>query len=110
MAKIRLKVGDTVRVIAGAEKDSEGKIIAIDHKNNRVTIEGVHKVKRHTKPSMTNANGGIIEAERPIDASNVMLLHGGQTTRIGIRMEGNSKVRFAKKTGDTIDVIRELKK
>lgn len=110
MAKIKLKVGDTVRVIAGAEKDSEGKITAIDHKNHRVTVEGVHMVKKHMKPSMANQNGGIIEIERPIDISNVMLLHGGQTTRIGIRMDGNSKVRYAKKTGETIDVLREMKK
>lgn len=110
MGNIKLKVGDTVRVIAGAEKDSEGKITAIDHKRHRVTVEGVHMVKKHTKPSMANQNGGIIEMERPIDISNVVLLHNGTPTKVGVRMEKDAKVRFAKKTGETIDVIREMKK
>ena len=103
MASMKIKKGDMVRVIAGGDVDNEGKVIAVDKKNNTVTVEGVNMVKRHVKPSMQNQAGGIIEQEAPIDASNVVLLHNGQPTRVGFKMDGDKKVRFAKKTGDVID-------
>ena len=103
MATMKIKKGDTVRVIAGGDVNNEGKVIAVDKKNNTVTAEGVNMVKRHVKPSMANQAGGIIEQEAPIDASNVMLLHNGQPTRVGFKMDGDKKVRFAKKTGEVID-------
>jgi large subunit ribosomal protein L24 len=103
MATMKIKKGDTVRVIAGADKDNEGKVIAVNKKNHTVLVEGVNMVKKHTKPSMANQNGGIIEQEAPIDISNVMLLVGGKTTRVGFKMDGDKKVRFAKATGDVID-------
>lgn len=103
MSMLKIKKGDTVRVIAGADKDSEGKVLEVDRKNGRVLVEGVHVVKKHMKPSMANQQGGIVESERPIDISNVMLLVGGQPTRVGIKMEGDKKVRYAKKTGEVID-------
>ena len=103
MATMKIKKGDTVRVIAGGDANNEGKVIAVDKKNNTVTVEGVNMVKRHVKPSMANQAGGIIEQEAPIDASNVMLLHNGQPTRVGFKMDGDKKVRFAKKTGEVID-------
>ncbi|SFH85522.1 large subunit ribosomal protein L24 [Pseudobutyrivibrio sp. OR37] len=103
MATMKIKKGDTVRVIAGGDVKNEGKVIAVDKKNNTVTVEGVNMVKRHVKPSMANQAGGIIEQEAPIDASNVMLLHKGQPTRVGFKMDGDKKVRFAKKTGEVID-------
>ncbi|CBK73256.1 MAG: 50S ribosomal protein L24 [Pseudobutyrivibrio sp.] len=103
MATMKIKKGDTVRVIAGGDVNNEGKVIAVDKKNNTVTVEGVNMVKRHVKPSMANQAGGIIEQEAPIDASNVMLLHNGQPTRVGFKMDGDKKVRFAKKTGEVID-------
>ena len=103
MATMKIKVGDTVRVIAGGDVNNEGKVIAVDKKNNTVTVEGVNMVKRHVKPSMANQAGGIIEQEAPIDASNVMLLHNGQPTRVGFKMDGDKKVRYAKKTGEVID-------
>ena len=103
MATMKIKKGDMVRVIAGGDVNNEGKVIAVDKKNNTVTIEGVNMVKRHVKPSMANQAGGIIEQEAPIDASNVMLLHNGQPTRVGFKMDGDKKVRFAKKTGEVID-------
>ena len=103
MATMKIKKGDTVRVIAGGDVNNEGKVIAVDKKNNTVTVEGVNMVKRHVKPSMANQAGGIIEQEAPIDASNVMLMHNGQPTRVGFKMDGDKKVRFAKKTGDVID-------
>ena len=106
MAIAKIKKGDTVRVIAGDAikcKGKEGKVLSVDHKNGKVVVEGVNKVQRHTKPSATNANGGIIEKEAPISLSNVMYLHKGKPTRVGIKTEGDKKVRFAKSTGDVID-------
>ena len=103
MATFKIKKGDTVRVIAGGDVNNEGKVIAVDKKNNTVTVEGVNMVKRHVKPSMANQAGGRIESEGPINISNVMLLHKGEPTRVGFKMDGDKKVRFAKKTGDIID-------
>lgn len=103
MATMKIKKGDTVRVIAGADKDNEGKVIAVNQKNHTVLVEGVNMIKKHTKPSMANQNGGIIEQEGPIDISNVMLLVDGKTTRVGFQMDGEKKVRVAKATGKVID-------
>ena len=103
MATMKIKKGDTVRVIAGADKDNEGKVIAVNKKNHTVLAEGVNMIKKHTKPSMANQNGGIIEQEGPIDISNVMLLVDGKTTRVGFQMDGDKKVRVAKATGKVID-------
>ena len=103
MATMKIKKGDTVRVIAGADKDNEGKVIAVNQKNHTVLVEGVNMIKKHTKPSMANQNGGIIEQEGPIDISNVILLVDGKTTRVGFKMDGDKKVRVAKATGKVID-------
>ena len=103
MATMKIKKGDTVRVIAGADKDNEGKVIAVNQKNHTVLVEGVNMIKKHTKPSMANQNGGIIQQEGPIDISNVMLLVDGKTTRVGFQMDGDKKVRVAKATGKVID-------
>jgi large subunit ribosomal protein L24 len=103
MATSKIKKGDTVRVIAGGDKGNEGKVISVDVKNHRVVVEGVHMVQKHQKPSMANQNGGIIEQEAPIDISNVMLLSDGQASRVGFKMDGDKKVRYAKATGKTID-------
>ena len=103
MATLKIKKGDTVKVIAGKDSGKEGKVVSVDPKNGKVVVEGVNVVKKHTKPSMANQNGGIITKEAPIDASNVMYVHKGKTTRIGFKMENDKKVRFAKSTGDVID-------
>ena len=103
MSAYKIKKGDTVKVIAGKDKDKEGKVIAVDTKNHRVLVEGVNMVTKHTKPSAANQQGGIVETEAYIAVSNVMYLHKGQPTRIGFKMDGDRKVRFAKKTGDVID-------
>jgi len=92
-----------VKVIAGKDKDKEGKVIAVDKKDGRVLVEGVNMLTKHTKPSMANQNGGIVHQEGYIDASNVMLLHNGKATRVGFKMDGDKKVRFAKATGEVID-------
>ena len=98
---MKIKTGDTVRVIAGKDKDKEGKVLAV--KNGKVLVEGVGMVTKHTKPSAANAQGGIVNKESFIDISNVMYLHNGKTTRIGFRMDGDKKVRVAKATGEVID-------
>ena len=103
MKKMHVKRGDTVKVIAGKDKDKEGKVIAVDKKDGRVLVEGVNMLTKHTKPSMANQNGGIVHQEGYIDASNVMLLHNGKATRVGFKMDGDKKVRFAKATGEVID-------
>ncbi len=103
MATMKIKKGDMVRVIAGSEKDGEGKVLSINPKDHTLIVEGVNMVKKHTKPSMTNQTGGIVEQEAPIDISNVMLLVDGKTTRVGFKMEGDKKVRYAKATGKVID-------
>ena len=103
MSTVKIKKGATVKVIAGADKDKEGKVIAVNHKNNTVIVEGVNVITKHTKPSVANQNGGIIHQEAPIDASNVMYVHKGKATRVGIKVDGDKKVRFAKSTGEVID-------
>ena len=103
MSMLKIKKGDTVKVIAGKDKDKEGKVIAVNHKDGKLLVEGVNMITKHTKPSAANQNGGIVHQEGPIDASNVMLMHKGTATRVGFKMEGDKKVRFAKKTGEVID-------
>ena len=100
---LKIKKGDTVKVIAGKDRDKQGKVIAVNQKNHTVLVEGVNMVKKHTKPSMANQEGGIISQEAAIDVSNVMLVHDGKPTRVGFKMDGDKKVRFAKTTGDIID-------
>nr|WP_091234535.1 50S ribosomal protein L24 [Anaerobium acetethylicum] len=100
---MKIKKGDTVKVIAGKDKDKTGKIININMKNNTVLVEGVNMMTKHAKPSAANQNGGIIHQESPIDVSNVMYVHNGKATRIGYTMKNDKKVRVAKSTGEVID-------
>ena len=97
----KIKKGDTVKVIAGKDKDKEGKVLAV--KDGKVLVEGVNMVTKHTKPSAANQQGGIVNKEASIDASNVMLVVKGKATRVGFKMEGDKKVRVAKATGEVID-------
>lgn len=103
MSMLKIKKGDTVKVIAGKDKDKEGKVIAVNQKDGKVVVEGVNMITKHAKPSAGNPNGGIIHQEAPIDASNVMYIHKGKVTRVGIKIDGDKKVRYAKSTGDVID-------
>lgn len=103
MATMKIKKGDTVKVIAGKDVGAEGKVIAVDKAAGKVLVEGVNVVKKHTKPSMQNQNGGIVEKEAYIDASNVMYVHKGKVTRVGFKIENDKKVRIAKTTGEVID-------
>ena len=103
MSAMKIKKGDLVKVIAGKDKDKEGKVMVVDAKNGKLIVEGVNMMTKHTKPSAANQQGGIVTTEAPIDASNVMLVVDGKATRVGFKMEGDTKVRFAKATGKVID-------
>ena len=100
--KIKLKTGDLVKVIAGANKGSEGKILKIVTKDYRAVVEGVNMISKHVKPSAQNPQGGINKFEAPIHISNLMLVENGETTRVGFRKDGDKKVRFSKKTNKAI--------
>ena len=103
---MKIKRGDKVLVIAGKCKGEEGKVLKVDHENNKVIVEGVNLIKKHSKATAQQA-GGIITKEAPLDASNVMYLYKGKPVRIGYSVEvvdgKNVKKRIAKPSGDVID-------
>ena len=109
MSMLKIKKGDTVKVIAGKDKGKEGKVIAVE--GAKLLVEGVNTVTKHTKASQANPKGGIVHQEAPIHVSNVMYLHDGKPTRVGIKSEVKTvdgkevttRVRFAKSTGEVID-------
>jgi len=99
MATSKIKKDDLVQVITGKDKGKTGKVLSVDTQNNKVLVEGVNMVSKHSKPSMTNQQGGIIEKEAPIDISNVMYVHKGKPVRVGFQGEKKDKVRVAKVNG-----------
>ena len=103
MSAMKIKKGDTVKVITGKDKDKEGKVISVDVKKGKVVVEGVNMITKHSKPSQSNPNGGIVQREAAIDVSNVMLVHNGKATRVGFEVKDGKKVRVAKATGAVID-------
>ena len=98
MTKFKIKVGDTVKVIAGDNKGSEGKVLQIIKDKNRAIVEGVNLVSKHSKPSAQNPQGGIVKKEASIHISNIALIENGEAVRVGYRMEDGKKVRFSKKS------------
>ena len=102
MIKIKIKTGDTVRVIAGDHKGEEGKIAKIFVAKNKAIVEGVNMISKHTKPSADNPQGGIVKKEAALHISNLMLVEKGVTTRVGYRMEGDKKVRYSKKSKEVL--------
>ncbi len=102
--KIKIKRNDQVVVIAGKDAGKKGRVLRVIAEKNRVLVEGVMMIKKHVKPNpQKNIKGGIAEQEATIHLSNVMLLDAdGNKTRIGTRLEGDKKVRFARSTGATI--------
>ncbi len=106
---MKIKVGDTVKVIAGKDKDREGKVLEVS--GSKVKVEGVAVVSKHTKPGAGNPQGGIITKESFIDASNVMYLAKGEAVRVGFKVDADgTKSRINKKTGEVIDVVKKPKK
>jgi len=110
--KSRLKRGDRVRVIAGKDKGSSGKVLFIDREKGRIIVEGINMITKHQKSNMTNRSGGIVHKEAPIHISNVMYLDGNRITRLGVEVDVNedenglrsvTKHRVAKRTGNVID-------
>jgi len=104
MAKLKIKTGDTVVVIAGDHKGSEGKVMRVFREKNKAIVEGVNLVSKHEKPSAQNPQGGIVEKEAPIHVSNLSLIDpkSGEPTRVGYRMEDGKKIRFSKKSNQEI--------
>mgnify|MGYP001484217625 FL=1 len=102
---MHVKKGDKVQVITGKDKGKQGVILKVLPKQNRVIVEGVNIIKKHAKPSQANPQGGIIEMEAPIHASNVMPLdpETKEPTRVGYRFENGKKIRYAKKSGKPLD-------
>ena len=104
MAGIKIKRNDKVEVVAGKDKGKQGRVLRVLADKNRVLVEGVMMVKKHVKPNpQRNIKGGIAEQESTIHVSNVMLVDGeGNKTRVGSRVEGDTRVRFSKVSGNTI--------
>ncbi len=101
--KTKLKKNDTVTVIAGKDKGKTGRVLRIDEKANRVLVEGVNMVKKAQRKQRQEDTGGIIEKEAPVAISNVMFVgKDGKPARLGYRVEGGDKVRFSRKTGETV--------
>ncbi|RLD68265.1 MAG: 50S ribosomal protein L24 [Bacteroidetes bacterium] len=102
-AKLKIKKGDTVKVITGADKGKEGKVIEIFTKAKRALVEGISMVSKHTKPNATHPQGGIVKQESAVHISNLMLVDAkGNATRVG-RKEVKGKIeRYSKKSGEVI--------
>jgi len=104
MIKLKIKSGDTVKVIAGDHKGSEGKVLRVDREKNKAIVEGVNMVSKHTKPSAKSPQGGIVKKEAPIHISNLALIDpkSKSATKVGIKVEGDKKVRFSKKSNQVL--------
>lgn len=104
MKKLKIKTGDTVRIIAGDHKGTEGKVMRVDIKKNKAIVEGANMVSKHEKPSAKNPQGGIVQKEAPLHISNLSLIDAksGDATRVGYDVRDGKKVRFAKKSNEVI--------
>ncbi|MDI3257785.1 MAG: 50S ribosomal protein L24 [Kyrpidia sp.] len=103
---MRIKKGDLVVVISGKDKGKKGRVLAAYPKKQRVLVEGINMVKRHTKPNPANPQGGILSKEAPLHVSNVMIVDPktGEPTRVGMKiLNDGKKVRYAKKSGEILD-------
>jgi len=104
MKKLKIKTGDTVRIVAGDHNGTEGKVMRVDIEKNRAIVEGANMVSKHEKPSAKNPQGGIVQKEAFIHISNLALLDAksGNTTRVGFDMRDGKKVRVSKKSNEVI--------
>ena len=99
----KIKRDDLVKVIAGKDREKQGKVLHVDTKNNKVLVEGCNMITKHVKPGPGNPQGGIVQKEAALDISNVMLVVDGKATRVGFEVKDGKKVRVAKATGKAID-------
>ncbi|MBC8767546.1 50S ribosomal protein L24 [Arenibacter sp. N53] len=104
MGKLKIKTGDTVRIVAGDHKGVEGKVVSVDREKNKAIVEGANMVSKHEKPSASNPQGGIVKKEAPLQISNLSLIDpkSGETTRVGFEVRDGKKVRFSKKSKEVI--------
>jgi large subunit ribosomal protein L24 len=105
MAKLKIKKGDTVKVIAGDDKGKQGRVLSVDRESFRAIVEGINMATKHTKPTAQNTKGGIIHQEASIHVSNLKLVDAqGNATRVGRRIDDatNKIVRYSKKSGEVI--------
>ncbi|WP_209401988.1 50S ribosomal protein L24 [Pseudozobellia sp. WGM2] len=104
MNKLKIKTGDTVRIIAGDHKGTEGKVMTVDREKNKAIVEGANMVSKHEKPSAQNPQGGIVKKEAPLHISNLALIDpkSNEVTRVGYEMRDGKKVRFSKKSNEVI--------
>tara|TARA_R110000765_G_scaffold134951_1_gene233934 strand:- start:348 stop:662 length:315 start_codon:yes stop_codon:yes gene_type:complete len=104
MKKLKIKVGDIVRIVAGDHKGVEGKVMKVDFEKNKAIVEGANLVSKHEKPSAKNPQGGIVKKEALIHISNLSLIDAksGNTTRVGYEVRDGKKVRFSKKSNEVI--------
>ena len=102
---MHVKQGDKVKVLSGKDKGKQGTVLGVNPKNERVIVEGVNVVKKHAKPSQENPQGGILNIEAPIHASNVLPIDPktGEPTRVGYEIKDGKKIRIAKKSGAPLD-------
>jgi large subunit ribosomal protein L24 len=100
----KIKKGDRVVVLAGKDKGRQGSVLKVLPKEERVVVEGLNMVQRHTRPTQLDPQGGIKNKEAPLHVSNVAVVDSkGKPTRVGFRVDGDKKVRFAKTTGEVIN-------
>jgi large subunit ribosomal protein L24 len=100
----KIRKGDRVVVLTGKDKGRQGSVLKVLPKESRVVVEGLNMVQRHTRPSQGDPQGGIKNKEAPLHVSNVAIVDSkGKATRVGFRMDGDKKVRFAKTTGEVVN-------
>ena len=101
---MKIRKGDTVQIMSGADSGKVGRVIKVYLNKGRILVEGINMVKKHTRPSQDNPQGGIIEKEASIHVSNILLMSGGKPTKVAYKiLEDGKKVRVAKSTGEVID-------
>ena len=101
---MKIKKGDSVQIISGADSGKTGRVIKVFLDKDRLVVEGANMVKKHTRPTQDNPQGGIVEKEASIHVSNVMLLVSGKPTRVGFKiLDNGDKVKVAKSSGEVIN-------
>ena len=101
---MKIRQGDTVKVISGSYNGKEGRVLKVLNSRNRLIVEGINMLKKHMRPNQENPQGAIVEKEGSIHVSNVQLVSGGKATKVGYKiLDDGKKVRISKKTGKKVD-------